>query len=203
MTGALRQPDEYGTYADVGKSAVRDGLERDADLLDGLASRSEVALREVVTTYGSLVFGTAIRLLKSEALAEEVAQDTFMALWLRPASVKASKGSLESYLRGIARYKAIDSIRREEARSYRETGAAANGVLEDFAIDLVDRLENRRMTREALSRLSYAHREIVVLTYLRGTGCREAADDLGIPLSTAKTRLRDALIKLRRTEGLA
>ena len=162
---------------------------KDADLLLGLAERSEAALREVVTRYGPLVFGTAIRLLKNEVLGEEVAQDSFMVLWQRPDAVQGSKGNLASFLRGIARYKAIDVIRREEARNYRESGTASEAVLQDFAIDLIDCLDNRQKTDQALSRLSNAQKEIVILTYWGGAGCREVARHLGIPLSTAKTRL--------------
>ncbi len=173
----------------------------DLELVARIARRDEGAFRAVVERHGSAVFGVALRLLKDRAIAEDVAQETFVALWIKPERVKPSKGNLQSFLRGVARFKAIDSIRQEEARRSRQTVVTVDQRIDDFSSAAVDRLYNRQRVEAALGKLSQAQRDMIVATYFDGNTCRQAAESLGIPLGTAKTRLRDALIRLRRALG--
>ncbi|MDQ4145196.1 MAG: sigma-70 family RNA polymerase sigma factor [Actinomycetota bacterium] len=170
----------------------------DAALLAGIARRDEEAFRTIVSRHGSGVYGVALRLLKDPTLAEEVAQDALVALWLHPERVKPARGNLQTFLRGVARFKAIDSIRQEEARRGREATEVRSGLVEDFSGDTVDQLHYQQQVHHALSRLSKVQRDMIILTYYNGITCRDAAETLGIPLGTAKTRLRDAMTNLRR-----
>ena len=172
----------------------------DTLLVQMLMARDEDALRTAIDTYGRLVFGVAIRVLGESSLAEEVAQDTFVALWRRPGAFDPSRGSLQSFLAGVARNKAVDVVRREESlRRTKEALIAETEATVDEAVDVgaSGEIEERDAVVAALGKLSPLQREALVLAYFGGRTYREVATELGIPEGTAKTRLRDGLIKLR------
>jgi RNA polymerase sigma-70 factor (ECF subfamily) len=172
----------------------------DRALIDRLLERDEDALREVMTIYGGLVFAMARRVVADPTMAEEVAQDAFLALWRRPSSYNSDRGSLQSFLLGVTRNKAIDLVRHEEslkkAKDALVTEAEATSEGES-PTELAVGMEERDELRAALLAISEVQREAVVLAYFGGRTYREVADELGIPEGTAKTRLRDGLAKLR------
>lgn len=169
----------------------------DAELADRLMARDEGALRETIAIYGGSVHGMARRVITEPSLAEEVAQDTFLALWRRPGAFDPSRGSLKSFLLGVARNKAIDLVRREE--SLKRTKASLTSEMETtpHATTFTDELDERSAVHQALSQLTQVQREAIVLAYFGGRTYREVASELGIPEGTAKTRLRDGLGKLK------
>lgn len=165
-----------------------------------LVERDEEALREVMTTYGGLVFAMAKRVVADPTMAEEVAQDAFLALWRRPGSYNSERGSLQSFLLGVTRNKAIDLVRHEESlkKSKDALITEAEATSEGESVDeLAVGMEESDELRTALSSISEVQREAVVLAYFGGRTYREVAEELGIPEGTAKTRLRDGLAKLR------
>jgi RNA polymerase sigma-70 factor (ECF subfamily) len=172
---------------------------KDKALISRLLERDEGALREVMSTYGGLVFAMAKRVVADPTMAEEVAQDAFLALWRRPSSYNSDRGSLQSFLLGVTRNKAIDLVRHEE--SLKKTRVAliteAEASEGESGNEPVVGMEERDELRAALSSLSDVQREAVVLAYFGGRTYREVAEELGIPEGTAKTRLRDGLSKLR------
>jgi RNA polymerase sigma-70 factor (ECF subfamily) len=172
----------------------------DARLAERLLARDEEALRTVIATYGRIVFGVARRVVAEASLAEEVAQDTFLALWRRPGAFDPDRGSLQSFLAGVARNKAVDLVRREE--SLRRTKDALVAEMESESPDpdaggSSGDVEERDEVKSALVQLSPLQREAILLAYWGGRTYREVAVELGIPEGTAKTRLRDGLAKLR------
>ena len=169
----------------------------DSEVVERLQNGDEAALREAIGLYGGLVLGMARRILVEPAMAEEVAQDTFLALWRRPGAFDASRGSLQSFLLGVARNKAIDLVRKEEARGRAGDLLMAEAEIAQTVENPTDRFVERREVRDALSQLSEVQREAIVLAYFGGRTYREVAAELGIPEGTAKTRLRDGLIKLK------
>jgi RNA polymerase sigma-70 factor, ECF subfamily len=172
-------------------------LSVDGEVVERLQNGDEAALREAMGLYGGLVLGMARRILYEPAMAEEVAQDTFLALWRRPGAFDASRGSLQSFLLGVARNKAIDLVRKEEARSRAGDQLMAEAETAQTVENPTDRFAERREIRDALSQLSEVQREAIVLAYFGGRTYREVAAELGIPEGTAKTRLRDGLTKLK------
>lgn len=179
-----------------------DEREQDARLLGRIKDRDERALREAIDAFGASIFSTAWRYLRNAALAEEVAQDVLLNMWRHPDGFDPSRGNLKSLLLGITRNKAIDLVRREQAFHDRrdrmkdrfvthvhEAGGEVDGP--------AHAVEQRDEVVSALSCVTTVQREIIVLVYFGDRTCREAAEELGIPESTAKTRLRDGLLKLR------
>lgn len=166
-------------------------------LIERLLVRDESALREIVDEYGGVVHGMARRVLAEPALAEEVAQDTFLALWRRPGAYDPARGSLQSFLLGIVRNKAIDLVRKEESLRRTRDALAREMPMTEETYDPGVELEERQRVRVALGALSDVQREAIVLAYFGGRTYREVATELGIPEGTAKTRLRDGLIRLK------
>jgi RNA polymerase sigma factor (sigma-70 family) len=170
----------------------------DAVLAERLMARDEEALREVIESHGRMVHGMARRILSEPLLAEEVAQDTFLALWRRPGAFDPGRGGLLGFLLAVARNKAIDMVRREESRRRAAEALAFEAEIGAPVVsDSGDRVEERDEVRAALQRLSPIQREAIVLAYFGGRTYREVASELGVPEGTAKTRLRDGLIRLR------
>lgn len=159
------------------------------------AGRRPERLEEVIALHGPRVLGVARRILRSDAMAEEVAQDTFLAFWRNPAAYVPERGSLGVWLASVARNKAIDRVRSEVRRSARASSfvdlTATRVVLEgpdaDAALDV----------RRAVSSLTALQKEALFLAYFEGLTYREVAVRLGVPEGTVKTRLRDGLGRLR------
>lgn len=160
-------------------------------------ARDESALGEVIDAYGGLVFGMARRVLADAGMAEEVAQDVFVALWRRPGAFDAARGSLQGFLMGVARNKAIDVVRREETRKKAREALISDQETTSMVDSATEQIDERHRVTAALAGLSGPQREAVVLAYYGGRTYREVAAELGIPEGTAKTRLRDGLGKLR------
>lgn len=168
----------------------------DALLVEGLAKRDESALRRLIELYAPYVYGRTLQLLRQPHLAEEAAQDVLLVLWWNPERFDLKKGNLRSFLLGIARFKAIDIIRHEEAARSRDLLIAeAKGSLATPAAN--DVIEDSMVIRDAISQLPLPKREVIYLAYYRGLTYREVSKVLSIPEGTVKTRIRSSLIALK------
>lgn len=184
------------TMVEAGRRASPRQEGSEESLARRIHRRDESALREIVADHGGRVFRAAIRTLRDRARAEEVVQDTFLALWTDPDAFDAAKGSLRSFLLGIAHHKAVDAIRKQTARD-RALGRlvqidhpmqhAGTGSTDEAAADLIP----------ALKTLSPHQRETMFWAFYVGLTYREVAIQMGIPEGTAKSRIRDALHHLR------
>ena len=162
-----------------------------------MLERDDAALRQVIETFGPVVLGMARRVLADASLAEEVAQDAFVALWRRPGAFDPDRGTLQAFLVGIARNKAIDVVRREETRKRAREALMADFERTSMAASGTEQIDERQRVTGALAQLTDGQREALVLAYYGGRTYREVAEELGIPEGTAKTRLRDGLSRLR------
>jgi RNA polymerase sigma-70 factor (ECF subfamily) len=152
------------------------------------------------------VFRAAHRVLRDAALAEDVAQDVFLALW-RGSGYDDARGPLGPYLRLMARSRALDLWRRNRAgersvarlRQHVPSGASAD----DEPPQAVLRAAARELTRRGVRALPPEQRQAIGLAYWGGLTVQQAAELQGIPLGTAKSRVRLGLRKLAQDPGLA
>ena len=171
----------------------------DSALMRAFASRDERAADTLYGRFASRIYGLGIVMLGSDAAAQDLVQDTFVKLWRNADRYDTSRGKLETWVLLVARSLAIDSLRRRvlEARSLEATGKPreddpAAGPEELAATgDLADR------ARRAMRRLSPEQRAALELAYFGGPTSAEVAEMEGIPVGTAKTRIRSALLRLR------
>lgn len=172
----------------------------DVELVEALLDRDEEALAEAIDRYGGVVFGMARRMVAEASLAEEVAQDAFLALWRRPGAFDPDRGSLQAFLVGMTRNKAIDLVRKEESLKRAKNSLIAEVERESTnpsGAEPMLNVDDRHEVQAALAQLSSVQREAIVLAYYGGRTYREVAEELDIPEGTAKTRLRDGLTRLR------
>src|SRR3954447_15341241 len=148
------------------------------------------------------VYAAALRILGNPAQAQDVVQDVFLRIWRRPAAFDAERGQLASYLRMMARSRALDLWRegqaagRASARLQVVVDGAARPV-EESPAEVAERGSTREAVVEALAQLPEPQREALVLAYWGGLTAGEIADHERVPLGTAKSRIRLGLARLR------
>jgi RNA polymerase sigma-70 factor (ECF subfamily) len=175
-----------------------------AELLRRSARGDEAAFAELYDATSRRVYGLVLRIVRDPAMSEEVAQEVYLDVWRTSARFDATRGSALSWLMTIAHRAAVDRVRSSEASRRRDDAHAAATQPVDFdqtAEAASASLEAQRV-RKALLTLTDAQRSAVELAYLGGYTHTEVASLLGVPLGTAKTRIRDGLIRLRDTLGV-
>ena len=173
--------------------------EGERELMRRLLSGDEEAVRTLYARFGRPIYGLGLRLLGSPQAAEELTQDTFVAAWRKAGRYDPARGRLSTWLMAIAHNLGVDRLRRESRHAARATEGIEQLAEEPFDAEqqVLDRLAAARM----LAVLSVPERRLLLLAYYRGWTAREISERDGIPLGTVKTRLRSALIKLRRAHG--
>ena len=166
-------------------------------LVQRLLLGDEEAVRTIYARFARPVYSLGLRLLGSAEAAEELTQDVFLTAWRKAARFDPARGRLSTWLMAIAHNLAVDRLRRDTG-SGRPTLVLVEQVPERVTDSDVDPILERDSARRAMASLADAERQLVVRAYFRGLTAREIAEADGIPLGTVKTRLRTALIKLRR-----
>ncbi len=176
----------------------------DAVLASRVAAGDAGSLEELYNRYGVQVFSMAYGILRDYALAEDLAQEVFMALWTRAGRFDAAKGVFRHWFLHLAHNRVIDEVRRRRRTALMDAdkapedatlGLVSNGDTADEAITSVLAGE----ARVALRALPEEQRVVIVMAYLEGATQQEIAQRTGTPLGTVKTRLRLGLSKLRQT----
>src|SRR6187397_104051 len=197
----------------------REGATDDVAVVLRMAAGSEAALETLYDRYASAVYAAAIRLTSDRQVAEEVVQETFLALWNRAELFNPATGSLAAWLHTIARNRTVDRLRAAGRRPSLVPLSSAAGTdehdtaaLERIAAsgtvlvgaDLgpgpegeLAAAELREVIRGALAQLPEHERTALVLAYSSELTQSEIAERLGWPLGTVKTRTRRALMRLR------
>jgi RNA polymerase sigma-70 factor (ECF subfamily) len=171
----------------------------DSELLGGLAAGNQESLAALYDRYGNAALGLAFKVCGNRAIAEDIVQEAFLALWQKPDSFDARRGSAGSFLMGIVHHKAVDAVRREASVHRREENFAAEPQesSEDEVVEAAWVAMRKSKVRAALGQLSDVQREALELAYLQGLTYSDVAARLNIPLGTAKTRMRDGMIRMR------
>lgn len=174
--------------------------DRDALLLARVQAGDDSALAVVYDEHAGLVFGLARRVIRDEELARDITQEVFAHFWEKPDRVDLSRGSLRSYLAVLAHRRAVDEVRRHEARSRAETASGepeGQEGPETLVADAAARSWRGKRLAQLLGALPAEQRTAVQLAYYEGLTYVQVANKLGIPEGTAKYRLRAALTRLR------
>lgn len=171
----------------------------DEALLAGFGSGDETAAAVFVRRFQRRVYGLTLAVLHDEGRAADAAQDAFVRAWHHAASFDPRRGSVTTWLLAIARNIAIDRRRTEAVRGaipidITDVTVVAPGPTPDDAA--ITRDDTDRVSA-ALQSLTEPQRRCVVLATIGGRTTREISELEGIPLGTAKTRLRDGLIRVR------
>ena len=166
----------------------------DEALVAKIAVGNRLAMQVLFARHHARVYRFVVRLLGSEALAEDVTSEVFLDVW-RQAHRFEARSAVTTWLLAIARYKALAELRRRpeppsDAGSMDASDPADNPEA-TFAIK-----HRGEILRNCLTRLSPRHREIIDLVYYHEKSVQEAATILGVPGNTVKTRMFHARKKL-------
>jgi len=148
------------------------------------------------------VYAAALRILGSPAQAQDVVQDVFMRVWRRPEAFDAGRGELSTYLRLMARSRALDLWREGQALGratdrFKVVADSAPPPVEESPAAIVERDDTRETVLEALQLLPEPQRDAIVLAFYGGLTAGQIADRAQVPLGTAKSRIRLGLARLR------
>jgi RNA polymerase sigma-70 factor, ECF subfamily len=175
-----------------------------ADLLRRAGRGDEAAFAEWYDATSSRAFGLAVRVLRDRAQAEEVTQESYLDCWRHATRFDSRRGSALSWLLTIVHRKAVDRVRSAEAANRRDVayGQREQDVPHDQTAEAATASLEATRVRTALAGLTTKQREAVELAFLGGYTHTEVATMLDLPVGTAKTRIRDGLIRLRDALGV-
>jgi len=164
-----------------------------------LLAHDEAALGELYDQFGSYVYGLAARVTRDPRAAEDLTQDVFLSLWERPEAFDPERGRLRTFVGTLAHRRAIDHVRREEARRRRSARDEATVLPVPDVDELAIAIVTAEQVRAAVEQLPDEQRVAIELAYFGGLTYRQVAARLGIAEGTAKSRMRLGLRRIAET----
>lgn len=197
MTTASRTQDKVAVSGEAGKPKAERSVVDDK-LLAGIVKGDERSLAMLYDRHSATALALATRVCSSRTLAEDAVQEAFLSLWHRPGNFDPRCGSVRGFLMAVVHHKAVDAVRREMSLRRRdELAFDPKPFHEDDMTEAAWISIRRSRVRQALRQLPPAQYEALHLAYLQGLTYVEVATRLDIPLGTAKSRMRDGMIKLK------
>ena len=176
----------------------------DETLIHSIAAGAVWAVDALYQRYNRILYAFAYRMVTDHQVAEDLLQESFLAVWRRSNTYSPQAGGVRSWLFSIIHHRTIDYL-----RSVRRRSAYTNVPLEDVdreeglsspdAWDEAWRSIKSAQVREALVKLSPEQRMVIELAYFQGWTHTEIAEGCQIPLGTVKARMRLGLMHLKRT----
>lgn len=170
-----------------------------------IVAKEPKALGELYDHYNRLLFGLLLSILKKRTEAEDLLQEVFTQIWEKADQFDTASGSAYTWICTITRNKAIDRLRSKVYKEQKKQSSSLddddvhvtlysseNNPLEDTILN-----ERAKLVKQAMEQLSDKQREVIEVAYFEGKTQSEISEEFDVPLGTIKTRMRDAMIKLR------
>lgn len=183
------------SYSILPPTPLQNGTLTDQQLMQQIRARQTDALSRVYDLYSTVVYSVAMRVLREPAAAEDVMQEVFLKLWQQPDSFADHRGSLCGWLAVVTRNRAIDRIRSGRIFENADDLQLSNNI------DLGAEAEREIMlgkVRVVMETMPADQRQAVEMAFFEGHTHTEIAERTGQPLGTVKTRIRSALISIRK-----
>ena len=168
-----------------------------------VARGDTAAFDAVYEQIAASVFGVVKRVIRDPAQSEEVTQDVLLDIWQDASKFDAERGSAVAWVMMLAHRRAVDRVRSVQKEAERERRVATADIPYDEVAEAVESSLERERVWRCLGSLTELQRESVTLAYYGGYTYGQVAGLLGVPTGTIKTRMRDALIRLRDCLGVA
>jgi len=185
-------------FGRIGKGTLPDLADEDvmARFQEGDARAFEV----IFDRHAAVAFSLAYRICGRRAIAEDIVQESFLSLWRSSARYDPSRGSVRSWILSTVHNRAIDSFRKERLTTDRNVGD--EGLAERLPAPQrteaeIERRDDARQVRAALTTLPEEQRRVIELAYFGGFSHTQIAELLGLPAGTVKGRMRLGLTKMR------
>ena len=168
------------------------------ELIYLLKKRDQPAFSYLYDNYSAVLFGVIFKMLENKELAEDILQEVFVKIWNNFSSYDSFKGRLFTWMLNITRNLTIDTIR---SKGYKKQSKIQNS--ENAVDNISDNLNTAESfdalgIRKHLTLLKTDQKQIIDLAYFGGLTQDEISKTLAIPLGTVKTRMRTAIIELRK-----
>jgi len=168
------------------------------ELVSKLKSQDTLAIRALYDMYSGALLGVISRIIPQIEVAEDLLQETFIKIWNSADSYDNTKGRLFTWMMNIARNLSIDKLRSKDFRNSGKNQDIENNV------DFID--AQKKVTfnadllglKEMVTSLKPEYNNVVQMVYFKGYTHVEAAEELNLPLGTVKTRIRMAIMELRK-----
>ena len=173
-------------------------------LIARIAQGDRLAMQVLFARHHVRVYRFVLRLVRNEATAEDLISEVFLDVW-RQAGKFEGRSAVSTWMLSIARFKALSALRR---RPEQELDDKTAEQIEDHSDDpevALAKKDKAAVLRQALSKLSAEHREVVDLVYYHEKSVEEVAGIVGIPEATVKTRMfyaRKKLSELLKEQGI-
>lgn len=168
------------------------------EIIRGLQGRDKNALSYLYDHYADALMGVISRIVQDQDVAEEVLQDAFMRYWDKIDQYDTEKGRLFTWMMRIARNLSLDRLRSRDMKQQSKSDSISDNV---YTLDQTKQTETSVDAiglEKILNELPEEQRFVIDKLYLRGYTQSEVAEEFAIPLGTVKTRLRSAMLKLRK-----
>lgn len=185
-------------FGRTGKGTLRDLADEDvmARFQEGDARAFEV----IFDRHAAVAFSLAYRICGRRAIAEDIVQESFLSLWRSGARYDPTRGSVRSWILSTVHNRAIDSFHKERAtisRNVGDEGLAERMPAPQRTEAEIERRDDARQVRAALTTLPDEQRRVIELAYFGGFSHTQIAELLGLPPGTVKGRMRLGLTKMR------
>jgi RNA polymerase sigma-70 factor (ECF subfamily) len=184
-----------GGVAALPAQAAAPETSSDEMLIRRIARGDQLAMRTLFGRHRVPLYRWLLRLVRDEALAEDLLSDVFLDVWRQAAAFEA-RSSVSTWLLAIARYKALSARRRRTDAELDEKVASTVADTADDPEVVLQKKTRAELLRHSLARLSPEHGEVIDLVYFHGKSVKEVAEIVGIAEATVKTRTFYARKKL-------
>jgi RNA polymerase sigma-70 factor (ECF subfamily) len=168
------------------------------DLVQAIRQKDKIGAEALYDMYSGSLYGVIYRIVQHEEIAEDLLQDTFVKIWNSFSLYDPAKGRLFTWMVNLARNLSIDKIRSRDFKNNTKNQDIENTV------NVIDEQRSTEINpdligvKELVKLLKPEQKSVLDLVYFRGYTHVEASEELGIPLGTVKTRMRMAIITLRK-----
>ena len=170
----------------------------EAELVIALQKQETIAIKSLYDMYSGALLGVISRIVIHTEVAEDLLQETFVKIWNSASSYDSSKGRLFTWMMNVARNLSIDKLRSKDFKNSNKNQDIENNV------DFID--EQKKVTfnadtlglKELVTKLKPEFKSVLDMVYFKGYTHVEAAEELNLPLGTVKTRVRMAILELRK-----
>ncbi|MGB3183423.1 MAG: sigma-70 family RNA polymerase sigma factor [Cyclobacteriaceae bacterium] len=171
---------------------------KEAVLISKLKEKDKTALGYLYDNYAEALYGVIVRITNDDNLSEEVLQDAFMRIWERIDHYKEGRGTLFTWMMALTRNLALDRLRAKGMKLRSKSDSLSDNVYQLDKKNFTETSTDAIGLEEVLRNLSDEQRFVIDKLYFRGYTQSEVAKEFDIPLGTVKTRLRSAMIRLKK-----
>ncbi len=168
-------------------------------LLERCVRQDQVAFKALYDCTSRRLYATLFNILRIEAVAEEALQETYVKVWNKASEYKSELGQPITWMTSIARYQALDMLRKRRIREDRETEWEAIPSLDTMMTqpDPSQMAEYQDILEQCFGRLSESQRQCILRAFLEGLTHDELSESTKSPVGTVKSWIRRGLVSLK------